>query len=210
MPSAGNANPPDSFPGPHPDPPDDLPQRGLPLVHAAGPWFRIHRMDNDPVHFGRSGRNRFDAPGGEFGVLYAALDEHGSFIESFGLDRLGSHGVVTVQALADRGLARIHAARPLGLVDLTGAGLARIGADARLCAGDHWVARAWARALWTHPRAPDGLLYPARHDPSRGCVALFDRARDAVAAERLGSLVDPRQRQLLAAILDVYGYGLIA
>ena len=174
-----------------------------------GPWYRIHRLPHDPLHFGHAVLHRFDDPDGEFGVLYAALDEHGSFIETFGLDRLGSGGVVTARALAQRGLARVVSSRPLRLVDLTGGGLARVGADARLCSGEHRVARQWSRALWAHPSQPDGLLYPARHDPSRPCLALFDRARDAVAAEALGSLAEPRHVRLLAAILDAYGFGLI-
>jgi hypothetical protein len=59
----------------------------LPLVSTAGPWFRIHRIENDPLYFGRAGSNRFDDPAAEFEVLYAAVDEYGSLIETFDLDR---------------------------------------------------------------------------------------------------------------------------
>lgn len=48
--------------------------------------------------------------------------------------------------------------------------------------GPDAVSQAWARALHAHPDAPDGILYPSRHDPSQRCVALFDRADLAVMA----------------------------
>src|SRR6478735_5682570 len=40
--------------------------------------------DHDPLFFGRSGLNRFDAPAGEYGVLYAGESVECAFIETFG------------------------------------------------------------------------------------------------------------------------------
>jgi hypothetical protein len=57
------------------------------------------------------------------------------------------------------------------------------------------------------PDVPDGLLYPARHDPSRACAALFDRASQALVVEILGGLADRRHERLLAAFFDAYGFG---
>jgi hypothetical protein len=111
--------------------------------------------------------------------------------------------------VAERCLTHIEAVRRLTLVDLTGPGLARLGADERLCAGDHAVAQRWALALWAHSSHPDGLYYRARHDPSRFCLALYDRAADAVRASRQGSLLEPANTALLANILEVYNFGLI-
>jgi hypothetical protein len=85
--------------------------------------------------------------------------------------------------------------------------LARIGADARLCTGDHALARRWSFALWGHPASPDGLAYRARHDPARIAFALFDRVASAVEADPVGSLLD--QPLLLARILEAYGFGLV-
>jgi hypothetical protein len=178
----------------------------LPLLDLTGSWFRIHRCHYEPLYFGRTGENRFDSPGGEYGILYCAGDAHGAFIETFG--DLGRH-VLTMSHVAERCLSRIEAARPLAVVDLTGPGLARLGADERLCAGDHAVAQRWALALWAHSSHPDGLYYRARHDPSRFCLALYDRAADAVRASRQGSLLEPANTALLADILEVYNFGLI-
>jgi hypothetical protein len=136
----------------------------LPLLVGVGPWLRIHRLGYEPVFFGRAGKSRFDAPGGEYGVLYAGVDAHCAFIETLGHE-------TGVRVLNDidvrmRGLARIETRRPLRLVDLTGAGLAHLGADERLCSGDYSVAQRWSLALWQHPARPDGLYHRSRHDPS--------------------------------------------
>jgi hypothetical protein len=160
----------------------------------------------DPAFWGRTGLNRFDAPHGEFGVLYASADHHGAFIETFGdaLDR-----TVTTTALRGRAWARIEPARGLRVVDLTGRGLAHLGADERLCSGDHRIAQHWSLALWRHSASVDGLSYRARHDPSRISVALFDRAASGVAVVRDGGLLDDRQRSVLAGILDTYRFALL-
>ena len=71
----------------------------------------------------------------------------------------------------------IETTEPLRLVDLTGPGLPRLGADARLADGDHQVSQAWSAAFHGHPDRPDGILYRARHDPSRFAVAIFERAQ---------------------------------
>jgi hypothetical protein len=90
--------------------------------------------------------------------------------------------------------------------DLTGAGLAQIGADGRLTAGDRRVAQQWSHAIWRHPAAVDGLLYRVRHDQSEIAVALFDRAADVVAVDPLGGLAD---HPSLPAMLARYNVALI-
>ncbi len=168
--------------------------------------MRIHRRGREALYFGRSRDARFDAPGGEYGVLYLGADAHCAFAETFGQ----STGVntVTTRALSERVLSRVEAARPLRLVDLTGPGLARLGADERLCAGEHAVAQRWTLALWQHPEAPDGPLYRARHDPSRLCAAIFERAAQVLRATLVGGLLETAQANLLGDLLDTYGFGL--
>ena len=200
--------PPEGTPGPLPDPPADLGRRSLPVRTLSAPWYRLHARGRQAVFFGRTGLGRFDAPAGEFGTLYLAEDVPGAFVETFG--QATARRILALPDLARRRLARIEPPRPLRLVDLTGAGLARIGADARLFAGDHAVARRWALALHRHPRAPDGVLYPARHDPSRRAAAVFDRVRGRFRAKDLGSLDERRNARLLAGLLDRYGFGLVA
>lgn len=196
-------------PGPHPEPPADLPERQLlrfDPATAPPPWYRLYPAGREPLYFGRTPGGRFNAPNGRFGVLYLATDPFGAFIETYG--QATGIDEITFTELAGRHLCRILVTRPLALVDLTGAGLARIGADARLSTGEHALARRWATTLWGHPSTPDGLIYRARHDPERFSIALFDRAENAIGADPLGSLL--RQPGLLAQILGRYGFGLIS
>jgi RES domain len=191
--------------GGHPEPSADLARRKLPLATFRGPWYRIHRSRLAPLHFGNSGGNRFDAPNKEFGVLYAGRDTHCAFIETFG----HATGVRLVEAreLSQRGLAELTPRRPLRLVDLRGAGLARIGADASLTAGpDYDLAHRWSVVLRSHPQKPDGIAYRARHDPERICAALFDQVKPLLAVRSLGRLDSDPDR--LADLLDTYEFGL--
>ncbi len=193
---------------PHPEPPCDLAARPLPLRACAGPFFRIHRRALPALHFGRGALFRFDAPGGEFGVLYAALEPDAAFIETLG--HATGLRVVDAAALMARGLVVFDAAPPLQLVDLSGQGLAQLGADNRLADGDYLVAQRWSRALHDHPAAPDGIAYRCRHDPERLCVALFERVAPRLSPRDLGPLWgagdDPSR---LAAWLERYEFGLI-
>lgn len=213
-----------SPPGPHPGPPTGFASMALPLasksVHrevreaAKGPWFRLHAVGLDVLHFGRKRRFRFDDPKGKFGVLYVAVDEHGAFIETFGQSFRVSAPVLGFRYLSDldleeRVLARIRCRRRLRLVDLTGEGLSRMGADDRLCSADYRIAQRWSRAIYAHPSHPDGILYRARHDPSRLSAAIFDRARTRLVSSPLGSLMSPEHRSLRDRILSTYHVGLL-
>jgi len=195
-------------PGLHPDPPEELRSLALPLKLTSRSWLRSYLAEHDPLFFGRTGRHRFDAPGGEFGTLYVGADEHCVFLETFG-HRTGEVDFVTLGALAAGRLARIKPRRRLRLVDLTGSGLARLRADARLCTDSTMVSRKWALALFEHPERPDGLYYRSRHDPDRYCAALFDRASEEIEAVTLGSFADAANAPILANILETYHFGLI-
>ena len=200
--------PPDTTrPGPLPKPPEDLQDRSLPIVKDQGPWYRLHASTREPIYFGSTGLNRFDAPADEYGVCYVGSDTFCAFVETFGW--LTGARFVTATALSRRTLTRIEAIERLRVVDLTGPGLARLGADERLCAGDHAAAQRWALALWAHPERPDGLCYRARHDPSRVATAIFDRAAGSLRAVSLGLLIESQNTQLLADLLATYEVGLV-
>jgi hypothetical protein len=178
-------------------------------MHGQGPWLRLHWRQHEPLYFGRGSLNRFDAAHGEFGVLYAGCDLHCAFIETYGQST--GINIVTETELAQRQVCRLSAGRPLRLADLTGEGLARLGADERLCAGDEYeIAQCWSSALWQHPALADGLLYRARHDPARFAVALFDRAAGDLQVAPAGCLLDAEHQANLEQLLDVYGFGLIS
>jgi hypothetical protein len=140
-------------------------------------------------------------------VLYAALDPNAAFVETFGRD-LGVR-LVRLSVLAGYSLLELRPARPLRLANLSGAALRQVSADARVTTGDHRIARRWALALWSHPQQPDGLYWRSRFDDDRYCIALFDRAQDALTVTDLGTLDRPQHRSLLADILDAYGFGLM-
>lgn len=192
----------------HPEPPTDLSTRSLPIVTLSKPWFRIHQTKYSPLYFGVTGENRFTAPDKEYGILYMGDDEECCFIETFGQ----STGIntITTSALNKVSISRIESMRSLKFVDLTGAGLAQLGADARLTTEfPHNVARRWALALWQHPDSPDGIYYRARHDPSRFAAAIYDRAGDALQSVIVANLSSAAYAKKLGAILDNYKFGLL-
>jgi hypothetical protein len=198
------------YPGDHPEPHGDLAGRSpLMFTIAEGTTIcRLHNRSKTPLFFGKTGQNRFDLPGGTLGVLYAGMDEHCSFIETFGQST--GIRVVTRSALEERHLSYLKAKQPLLLIDLArSGGLARIGADTRLLSGSHAIAQRWSAALRDHPVRPHGILYPARHDVARYACALFDLPDVTFEVTDSGSLAEPHHSVLLARILGTYDFGLI-
>jgi len=163
-------------------------------------------LAHDPGFWGRTGHSRFDAPKGEYGVLYAAATFEGAFIETFG-DL--SPRTVSAHSLTVRGIATLTPRRELHLVDFAGAGLSHVGLDARICTDDHTLPQEWSHALWSHPSEPDGIWYAARHDADERAVALFDRAASAVAVTASSGLMDDPQYRSTARALEKYGFSLL-
>jgi hypothetical protein len=198
------------FGGTHPEPGADLGVR-KPILYELNPGanlFRFHSASHKPLYFGKAATFRFDDPDAQFGVMYAGLDIHCAFIETFGQ----ATGMQTVyrRKLAERTFTKLTVTRTLRLIDLcTTGGLARIGADAGLCSGRHATAQRWSAALRSHPTKPDGILYPARHDPSRSACAIFDCAMSTFKTSPQGSLLDKQNLPLLASLLDTYSFGLV-
>ena len=55
----------------------------LPISESDREWYRSHPTRRGAIHFGRNRAYRFDAPDGEYGVLYVGADPHVAFVESF-------------------------------------------------------------------------------------------------------------------------------
>jgi hypothetical protein len=205
---------PEWHPAQHPEPPVDLDRRAVPMLDVGPPWFHCHTLRRGPLSFNRRSTGRFNAPGGEFGVLYLSTSREGAFIETFGQSgSADDRGVrfVTRAALDARclcSIAQTSPARSLHLIDLSGSGLSQIGADARLGAAtdDPGLPQRWALAFWNHPAAPDGLLYRARHDPEQLSVAVFDRAGDLLGADCSTNVL--ARPDILIPILRRYGFGI--
>jgi hypothetical protein len=193
-------------PAPHPESPQNLSSQTLPLIQLRQPWYRIHQSRYKPLHFGNSGY-RFDAPQQEYCVMYIAQNPEGAFIETFGANT--GIRIISNDELILRSISCLQHTRPLNLVDLTGAGLAKIGADNRLCDGDHKLAQRWALAFWQHPMQVDGIYYRARHDPSQYCAAIFNRAAEGLHIPQTLRCASQEFRGTLANMLDCYEFGLI-
>jgi hypothetical protein len=97
---------------------------------------RFYWAHKEALFFNKSSIFRFNAPAGEFGVLYLGEDETSAFIETYGW--LTGEKYITREQLTKRRLALVSANRSLNLVDFSGKGLAQVGADGRLCMGDDY------------------------------------------------------------------------
>jgi RES domain-containing protein len=190
-------------------PPADLHRRDPPVhvVWKADAWFRSYQPDREPVFFGRNRVHRWDAPDGEYGVLYLGADEYCAFMESIGRGALRTRFIPAIQLKQAR-LCKIGFARNLRLVDLAGSGgLTRLGAEGSVTSSSGYRnSQRWSQSLKSHPTKPDGIYYRSRHDPARTACALFDHcSRYTKILEDYGSWAE--QPRLLGAILDHYGFG---
>jgi hypothetical protein len=199
---------------PHPSPPEDFRSRELPTVSSKGTWYRLNDRDfTSSLYFDRSGSGRFDSPAQGYGILYVGADVYASWIECYGRTH-GTKGVSEI-VLRQRNLFAIDSQRELVFADVTGNGLVKMGADARLSSGSYVAARQWAQAIYDHPQVVDGIRYRSRHDDERYCYGIFDRlaspsvnrCADELLEKNLGNLVESNPK-LLAEILNFYDYGL--
>ncbi len=191
----------------HPDPPPDFNSQPLPVVTSSGLWYRLNPVrHSSALYFDRSGNGRFDGQDQGYGILYVGEDEYAAFIECYGRVH-GARGVAE-PALLQRNLVSIKSDRSLVLADLTGNGLVKLGADAKLASGSYLIARKWAQAIWFHPMQVDGISYHSRHDDTRVCCGLFDRTRSQLVEDSIGNLVE-NHPVLLSEILAHYDYGLL-
>lgn len=190
-------------------PPKDLNARKLATVTLArrATLFRIHRHP-DPVHYDRGAGSRWNAPSGAFGVLYAAFDFEGAFIET--LLRNPTDNVVSERDLASRLVTQLEVTARLDLIDLDGANLRKNGLSLSTVYADYAITQAWAAAFHDHSSHADGLRYRSRFNPQLMCVAVFDRAASKIRARMATREPLTANPKLLAAILDKYDVALVA
>lgn len=138
---------------------------------------RIHWQAKGPVFFGPSPgdppANRFDAPGSEFRVLYAALQLPGAFVETV----LRRPGRVMRRSETDlRAATRLALQRPLVLAKVMDEGLQWHGVHAgEISIDDYAPSRQLALDFHTAFPVLDGLAYRSRYNNGQICFALFDR-----------------------------------
>lgn len=150
-------------------------------IAAGARLHRIHRATREPIFFGPAGtkpEQRYDSPDGSYKTLYLARTLETAFGET--LVRLPSVPYVTSTAVEIRAYSELVTDRPLKLYPLLDAGVSTHGLSFSDLHGDAY-AKTWAISGEIHAStAADGILYTSRFDNQR-CIALFDRARDAVA-----------------------------
>lgn len=190
-------------------PPADLHGRE-PLIYAAKAtevWCRSHKTGYHPVFFGRNKAQRWDAPKGDFGVLYLGADERCAFMESIGRGVLRTRFVAASQ-LKNHQLSILQFTKDLRLVDLVASGgLTRLGAEGSLVNGlGYRNSQRWSEALRSHPAKVDGIYYRSRYDPALTACALFEHCEPFIeVVENCGAWA--AQPVLLGSVLDHYQLG---
>jgi hypothetical protein len=190
-------------------PPGDLDRRE-PLIYAASTtevWFRSHKTGYDPLFFGRNQAQRWDAPKGDYGILYLGADERCAFMESIGRRVLRTR-LVPASQLKTRQLSKIRFTRELRLVDFVASGgLTRLAAEGSLASGlGYRNSQRWSEALRSHPARLDGIYYRSRYNPALKACALYDHCQPFVeGVENSGAWAS--QPVLLGDILEHYQFG---
>jgi hypothetical protein len=172
-------------------PPAWLAARSLPIIKVprGTPLFRVHQSAHSAVFFGpevnptsgtRQPTHRFDSLSGGFGVLYAAEQFEGAFVET--VLRNPQRRFVSKSYIGLRAVSELTCSRELRLVDLHGRGLSRVGATNAISTGPYTPCWRWSDDLWSHRDQPDGLVYASRHNPRQICYAIFERVDSTVTA----------------------------
>ncbi|PSB11617.1 RES domain-containing protein [Pleurocapsa sp. CCALA 161] len=189
----------------HPEPPLDFERQVLPVTLESGLFYRLNPAGYaSAIYYDASGCGRFDIKG-QLGVLYLGKTIEAAFIETFGRN-LGQR-FVSRDMIKTRSLFAIESDRPLKLLQLYGAGLAKLGVDSELSSGrEYRLPRLWCEAIYSHPQQVDGIYYLSRHDNTQLCCGLFDRGSYRLRENNLGNLLS-YDRQKFFEILDRYGFG---
>jgi hypothetical protein len=139
--------------------------------------MRCHRTALGAVFFGRGAghppTHRFDAPDGEYQVVYVGLSYEAALAET--LLRNPRRRIVDLVDLRVRSMALLRNRSLLRLVQAHGPGLSQLGTTAALSTGGYRASRQWSLGLWNHKSRPDGLIYVSRHNLGLLCAAIFDR-----------------------------------
>jgi hypothetical protein len=173
-----------------PLPPPWLATRSLPIVAIPSGTrvFRVHQLGHGAVFFSppadpatgerQAPTYRFDSASGRFGVLYAAEQFEGAFVET--ILRNPQLTFVSQNYITSRCVTELTFSRDLRLVDMRGRGLSRIGTTNAISTGPYAACWAWSDYLYSHGGKPDGIAYASRHNPRRICYAIFERSNSSV------------------------------
>jgi len=150
--------------------------------------WRVHSGKRNALWFGRTGRYRFDAPGGEYGVCYFGSSLGVAILET--VVRGKRIPIIPRSELDFRNGSTFGPTEPLRLLKLEGEGLAAFGLSAHRVTGpDYGECRDLALRAWQSDPLLAGIQFRSRWDNSL-CWALFDRAELKLAPLGSCSLAD--------------------
>lgn len=144
--------------------------------------IKIHQKAFGPIWFspgpGKPPAYRFDAPAGQYRIMYTAKALDGAFVETVLRKSVGR--VLGRGFVEDRAWTVMTAVRPLVVAKLYDEGLLWHGTDAHIGSVDKYD-EPGAMAVALHGTFPalDGIAWRARHDNGQLCYALFDRVTTA-------------------------------
>lgn len=180
---------------------------GVPTASiAAGETLhRVHGEHRAARWYGRrDATSRWDDAQGDYGVLYLGKSPIGAFAEA--LLRAPTDRDVLISRVRQKRFAVFKTVRRLNLAKLHGEGLAWFGVTASdIADSDYGVPQKLSNRV--HGAVPvDGIQYRSRFDNDELCVALFERADDAIALVSEGEPID---RNWTTAVLAARGYRLV-
>jgi hypothetical protein len=162
-----------------------------PVVELAlrTPLWRVHAREYDPLWFGRTGRYRFDAAAGEYGVCYFGSSLGVAILET--LVRGKRVPLIPRAELEARSGSTLSPTTHLQVLQLEGTGLPSFGLSAHEVTGpDYGACQQLALDVWKRHPLLAGIQYRSRWDNSL-CWALFDRAETALIVRETRWLGDP-------------------
>lgn len=162
----------------------------------AGGRFDHHVASADRgIWYGATNRT---ATGRNANALLGAVAE--TYADTFTIDR-------TVNG---RHLVLCAPARPLRLLRLDSGWLSAAHGNGAIFTGPRPRAQEWSRAIYDHYPNLDGLYYLASNHPASGCVALYERAQDALITPLLlRPLTAPGLSRYLEQVADELGWPLV-
>lgn len=143
------------------------------------------------LYYGRDGTNRYDAPAGDYGVLYLGLDLPTALMESMFHKHQWNQDAkrsIALREVQSRLVRLVGVLETLSLADLTAPNVMAgyFGLNlAQMASRDYTHTQkvsAQVHALRGTDNDPrfDGLLYPSRNNYPARSVALFERAQEMV------------------------------
>lgn len=146
--------------------------------------YRISAYISGEPYFGRSGGNRFDAPGWktgmtEYGACYLGYSLEVAMAESILHDQLPVDGEFLIaNTVLEGSYVYRFSGHNLLLLNLTGPFLKKLSGHGDLTGtSDYDIPQQWALSIFSNPASYDGFIYASRHATLGKAVVLFDRSK---------------------------------